>query len=84
MTSGKFEEIKTLIQKAELENAKSEGVIENIKKEWMDEYGTDDPEKIKEILKEKKTDLKTSEDRLDKLYNDLLNSYDWEQLEEDL
>lgn len=78
------ERINDLINKAELENAKNQGILENIRKEWMEKYGTDDIKIIKEKLKELKSDLENSNERQNKLYNELMELQDWEQLEEDL
>lgn len=78
------ERINDLINKAELENAKNQGILENIRKEWMEKYGTDDVKIIKQKLKELKSDLENSNERQNKLYNELMELQDWEQLEEDL
>ena len=40
------ERIKNLIQDAELSNAKSQGIIENIQKEWSNKFGTDKLEDV--------------------------------------
>lgn len=78
------ERINDLINKAELENAKNQGILENIRKEWMEKYGTDDVKIIKQKLKELKSDLENSNERQNKLYNELMELQDWEQLEEEL
>ena len=78
------ERINDLINKAELENAKNQGILENIRKEWMEKYGTDDVKMIKQKLKELKSDLENSNERQNKLYNELMELQDWEQLEEEL
>ena len=67
-----------------IENAKNSGLIENIKKEWKEKFGTDDPKEIKEKLQEMKEEFEKSDARKNKLYNDLLNAYDWDELEEEL
>lgn len=78
------QKIKEMINQAELENAKNLGVIENIKKNWKETYGTDDPVELKSKLEEMKSDEENTKDRLNKLYSDLMESQDWEQLEEEL
>lgn len=78
------QKIKEMINQAELENAKNLGVIENIKKNWKETYGTDDPAELKSKLEEMKSDEENTKDRLNKLYSDLMESQDWEQLEEEL
>ena len=50
------------------------------KAEWEKEYGTKDINEIKQKLDEMNNDLKASEERMEKLYNDLVNAYDWESL----
>lgn len=80
----KVERINELIKKAEIESAKSEGQVQAIKKEWKKNYGTDDLEEIKnkldELISEKNKNLK----RQEVLYNKLIESYDWESLEEEI
>lgn len=78
------QKIKEMINQAELENAKNLGVIENIKKNWKETYGTDDPAELKKKLEEMKSDEENTKERLNKLYSDLMDSQDWEQLEEEL
>lgn len=78
------QKIKEMINQAELENAKNLGVIENIKKNWEETYGTDDPVELKKKLEEMKSDEENTKERLNKLYSDLMESQDWEQLEEEL
>lgn len=78
------QKIKEMINQAELENAKNLGVIENIRKNWKETYGTDDPVELKKKLEEMKYDEENTKERLNKLYSDLMESQDWEQLEEEL
>ena len=73
-------EIKNLISKCEIESAKSQGIIENIKKQWKADYGTDDEKEIEQKLQEMNSELKQSNERLETIYNKLVESYDWEQL----
>lgn len=80
----KVEQIKELISKAEIENAKSQGVIENIKDDWKEKYGTDNPEEIKQKLQELKEEKEKTDERKEKLQKELNESYDWEELEEEL
>lgn len=84
MNIEKVNEIKDLISKCEIESAKSQGIIENIKHQWKEELGTDDEKEVEQKLQDMKLDLKQSDERLESLYNKLVNSYDWEQLEEEL
>lgn len=76
----KVQEIKEKIANCEIESAKAKGVIENIEADWEKEFGTKDVNIIKEKLAEMESDLKASDSRMEKLYNDLLNAYDWESL----
>lgn len=84
MDINKVNEIKDLISKCEIESAKSQGIIENIKKQWKADYGTDDETEIEQKLQEMNSELKQSNERLETIYNKLVDSYDWEQLEEEL
>ncbi len=84
MNIEKINEIKSLISRCEIESAKAQGIIENIKKQWKEEFGTDDEKEVEEKLQEMKTELKQSNERLERLYDKLVNSYDWEQLETDI
>lgn len=80
----KVNEIKGLISKAEIESAKAQGIIENIKKQWKADYDTDDEKEIEQKLQEMNSELKQSNERLETIYNKLVNSYDWDKLEEEL
>ena len=57
MKINEIERIQELIQKAELEQAKSQGVKDNIKSEWKKKYGFETIEEAKEKLEELKTEL---------------------------
>lgn len=84
MNVKEVERIEDLIKKAELEVAKSEGQIQTLKTQWKKLYGTDDEKEIKEILKNQKAELTKTQDRLNVLYNKLLEACDWDSLEEEL
>ena len=78
------ERIKDLINKNEIEKAKAQGVKESIKKQWKEKFGTDDVEEIKGKVQEMQGELDNSNKRLETLSNKLFNSYDWDQLAEEL
>lgn len=80
----KVQEIKETIAKCEIESAKAQGIIENIKKQWKADYGIDDEKEIEQKLQEMNSELKQSNERLETIYNKLVNSYDWEQLEDEM
>lgn len=80
----KVQEINELIQKAEIENAKNSGLIENIKKEWKEKWGTDNPDELKKKLEEFNNELDKSKERLNKVYSELINAQNWDELEEEL
>ena len=80
----KVQEIKDLISKNKIESAKAKGVIENIEAEWLEKYGTKDIKEIEKKIAEMENELKASDERLEKLYNNLLSAYDWDKLEEEL
>ena len=84
MNVKEVERIEDLIKKAELEIAKSEGQIQTIKSQWKKVYGTDDEKEVKEILKNQKMELSKTQDRLNVLYNKLIEACDWDSLEEEL
>ena len=84
MDTRDFERIKRLIKDAEIQSAKSQGVIDNIKKKWRDEYGTDDIDEIRKKLEEMKNKRDELSSRLNNLYMKLENSYDWDSLERQL
>lgn len=79
-----FERIKRLIKEAELKSAKSQGVIDSILKGWEEKYGFNTVEEAEKKLAELMEEKKNTEARLEKLMNDLSNSYDWDKLEEEL
>ena len=58
MNVKEVERIKNLIQDAELSNAKSQGIVENIQKEWKDKFGTDKLEDVEKELKKLQEELK--------------------------
>lgn len=80
MNIEKVQEIKRKIADCEIESAKAKGVIENIEAEWEKEFGTKDINIIKDKIAEMEDELNQSDLRMEKLYNDLLNAYDWENL----
>lgn len=84
MDTREFERIKNLIKKAELESAKAQGVIDNIKKGWREKYGIDDIDSIKNKLDELKEERDHIETRMETLYKKLVESCDWDALEEKL
>lgn len=84
MTNDEFERIKSLINKGTIQSAKNQGAIDSIKAGWRKEYGTDDLSEIQKILAEKKKEYEKSNQRLDKLMNDLNEIRDWDELERNL
>lgn len=84
MKTSEFENIKDLIQRAEVEKAKSQGVKDSIKSEWKKKYGFETLEEAKEKLKELDSEYNKNENRKEKLMNELEESQDWEQIEEEL
>ena len=84
MNVKEVERIEDLIKKAELEVAKSEGQIQILRTQWKKLYGTDNEQEIKEILKNQKAELTKTQERLNVLYNKLLEACDWDSLEEEL
>lgn len=84
MDAKKVEEIKNLIKKAELESAKAQGEIEAIKRSWKESFGTDDVEEIKKIMQNMRNEISDLEAKGEKLYNKLLESYDWDNLEREI
>lgn len=84
MKTSEFENIKDLIQRAEVEKAKSQGVKDSIKSEWKKKYGFETLEEAKEKLKELNSEYDKNESRKEKLMNELEESQDWEQIEEEL
>ena len=83
MNVRKVEEINELISKAEIASAKSQGQMEAIKAEWKKLYGTDDENEIKNKLQELETEEQKTVERQEVLYEQLVNAYDWETLEEE-
>ena len=65
-------EVEQLIKRVDTlkgEKAKAQGVVESIQKKWLAEYGTDDPEKIREIVRKTEDDVR----RLSDNYNATLD-----------
>lgn len=84
MNVKEVEKINELISKAQISSAKSQGQIEAIKAEWKKSYGTDDEKEIKKRLQELEEEEQKTIERQEVLYNKLINSYDWDKLEEEL
>ena len=84
MSVNEIEKIKGVIDKAGLESAKSEGKIEAIKKEWKKKYGTDDINEIKKIKANLEEELKKTDERKKVVYDKIVKSNNWEELEEEL
>lgn len=65
-------EVEQLIKRVDAlkgEKAKAQGVVESIQKKWLAEFGTDDPEKIREIVKKTEDDV----EKLSNRYNATLD-----------
>ena len=84
MKASEIERIKSLIQKAELEQAKAQGVKDSIKSGWKKKYGFDSIEEAKAKLEELENDLAKNEKKKDKLMKELEESQDWDKIEEEL
>lgn len=84
MTTKEFENIKDLIQQAEVEKAKAQGVKESIKAEWKKKYGFETLEEAKNKLDELNAEFNKNEKRKEKYMNELEESQDWEAIEEEL
>ena len=84
MKTNEIENIKDLIQRAEVEQAKAQGVKENIKAGWKKNYGFDTVEEAKEKLSELNSEYEKNESRKEKLMDDLSASQDWEKIEDEL
>lgn len=84
MNVNEVQKIKELVEKAEIESAKSQGQQDAIKKEWKKTYGTDDVNEIKKIKENLEKELQKTEERKEVLYNKLMESYDWDDLEAEL
>jgi hypothetical protein len=84
MSIDEVEKINNLIERAQIESAKSKGKIEQIEKDWKEKYGTSDLDEVISIKDKMESDLKSKEKEAESLYDDLVNGYDWEQLEEEL
>lgn len=81
MTISEIESIKEKIKNAEIKSARAQGVIDNIKKEWKEKYGTDDIEEIKIKLNDLKKNQVLYEEKINKLMKKLNDSYNWDSLE---
>ena len=84
MKVNEIERIKNLIQEAELEQAKAQGVKDSIKAEWKKKYGFDSIEKAKEMLEELESNLEKNEKKKVKLTEELEEFQDWDKIEKEL
>lgn len=84
MSIDEIKKINGLIEKAQIESAKSKGVIEQIEKDWKNKYGTSDLKEIISIRDKMESDLEKKRDETESLYDELVNGYDWESLEDEL
>lgn len=65
-------EVEQLIKRVDTlkaEKSKAQGVVESIQKKWLAEFGTDNPDKIREIVKKTESDV----EELSKTYKDTLD-----------
>lgn len=81
MDTKEFERIQNIIKKAEIENTKLSVKIESIKENWIKKYNIKSIDEAKEKLKELKDKQDSINKKVDKLYNELINSCDWLELE---
>jgi predicted nucleic acid-binding Zn-ribbon protein len=81
MTVNELENIKSLIQKAEVRSAKAQGQIDSIEAKWESEYSVKTIEQAKEKLAEIQEELAQLEEREAKLSSNLLSVTDWDKLE---
>ncbi len=84
MSVDEIKRINELIEKAQIESAKSKGVIEQIEKDWKNKYGTSDLDEIISIRDKLESELEEKNEESEKLYDELMNGYDWDKLEEEL
>lgn len=84
MKTNELENIKGLIQRAEVEKAKDQGVKESIKAEWEKKYGFETIEEAEEKLAELNSEYNKNEKKKEKYLNELSESQDWEKIEEEL
>lgn len=75
------ERIEGLISKAEIENAKSEAMIQNIKDNWKKNYGTDDVNEIKSKLNSFISEQRKTQEKMNVLFDELSNCCDWDELD---
>lgn len=80
----RVERIKGIIEKAEIEKARAEGAINSIKKQWKEDYGTDDVEELKKQLEKMNEDKNKLEARLTSIEDELESAFDWDAIEEEL
>jgi flagellar biosynthesis/type III secretory pathway protein FliH len=76
----RFEEIKGLVAKAELREARAQGVIESIQKGWKEGYGFSTLEEAKKKHEELVEQLEGYTERQNSYYEKLLALCDWEAL----
>ena len=84
MKTNELENIKDLIQRAEVEKAKAQGVKESIKAEWEKKYGFETIGEAEEKLAELNSEYNKNEKKKEKYLNELSESQDWEKIEEEL
>ena len=62
MTTTELQELQAKIDRAKSDQAKAEGTIEQIKKQWKDEYGLNTEEEVEQQIKTYNQELQTLED----------------------
>lgn len=72
--------IKELIRKAEAESLKAQGAIDSIRKQWKEEYGTDDPSEIAKEYDKLNEEYETLKKRQDDVYEKLSTAVDWDDI----
>jgi len=72
--------IKKLIQRAEVNSAKAQGVLDNLEKKWKAQFGDGSISTAKRALADLEEKNKKQEKRRDELMEQLERLYDWDAL----
>lgn len=76
----KMMKIKDTIERLKLEKAKKLGILEDIKKKWKTEFGTDDVEEIKKKLNSLMEEQEKIGAKKEAIYEKISTMYDWEEI----
>lgn len=80
MDASEVFKIKDLIRNAEAESLRAQGAVDSIKKQWKDDYGTDDPVDIAREYDRLNEEYESLKKRQEEVFEKLSTAVDWDDI----